>query len=145
MSLEIGDDTREIRRGEDSVKVVIEDNPSVNLQVLVRATILERLDKNVAGFGGGEDRQPCYDGCGDEMSRARFVDVITTSHRGKLREAQLRRQARSQVQLGNEEEKYPPFPAQNSRLRLGVRRCSAALGSSGHSRATLIQPIPKLN
>src|SRR5438477_11939572 len=26
---------------------------------------------------------------------------------------------------------YPPFRAQNSRLRLGVRRCSAALGSSG--------------
>ena len=110
MPLEIGEDTREIRRGEDSVKVVIEDNPSVNLQVLVRATILERVDKNVAGFGGGEDRQPCYDGCGDEMSRARFVDMITTSHRGKLREAQLRRQARSQVQLGNEENRSLDIP-----------------------------------
>jgi hypothetical protein len=36
------------------------------------------------------------------MSDAKFIDAITTAHIGKLCEAQLRRQARSQVQLGNE-------------------------------------------
>jgi hypothetical protein len=36
--------------------------------------------------------------------------------------------------------------AQNSRLRLGVRRCSAALGSSGRLCATLINPTdPQAN
>jgi len=100
--LEIGEDTREIRRGEDSVKVAIEDNPSVNLQALMRATILKRLDENVAPCGGSEDRQPLHDGRGDEMSGAKFIDAIATAHGGKLREAQLRRQVRSQVQLGNE-------------------------------------------
>ena len=102
MPLEIGEDTREIRRGEDGVKVGIENNPSMNLQALMRATILKRLNENVAACGASEDRQPRYDGRSDEMSGAKFVDAITTAHGGKLREAQLRRQARSQVQLGNE-------------------------------------------
>jgi hypothetical protein len=102
MPLEMGDDARKIRRCEDGVKVVIEDNPTMNLQALVRAAILERLNENVAACGGGEDRQPRYDGRSDEMSGAKFIDAVTTSHSGKLREAQLRRQARSQVQLGNE-------------------------------------------
>ena len=103
MSLEIGEDAREFRRGDDDVKVVIEDNPSVNLQAFARATIFKRLNENVAPSGCSEDRQPGDDGRSDEMSEATFIDVVTTAHGSKLGEAQLRRQVRSQVQLGNEE------------------------------------------
>ena len=87
MSLQVGEDAREIWRGKDSVKMVIEDNPSVNLRAFLRATILKRLNENVAACASSEDRQPGYDCRGDEMSKATFIDTVTTAHAGNLGEA----------------------------------------------------------
>ena len=95
--------------------MVIEDNPSVNLQAFARATILKRLNENIAASGGSEDREPGYDGRSDEMSGARFINAIPTAHGGKFGEAQLRGQVRSQVQLGNEsEERDEPDSAEEN-------------------------------
>jgi hypothetical protein len=84
MPFEIGEHTRQIRCGHDCVKVVLEDYPSINLQTLVSATILKRLNDYIATCDGGKDRQPRYDGRGDEVSETRVIDAITTAHSGSL-------------------------------------------------------------
>ena len=84
MPFKIGEHTRQIRCRHDCVKVVLEDYPSINLQTLVSAAILERLNEYIATAGGGKDRQPRYDGRGDEVSETRVIDAITTAHIGIL-------------------------------------------------------------
>jgi hypothetical protein len=48
VTLEISQDTREVRRGENGVKMVIQDDPGVNFQGFMGAAILEGVDENIA-------------------------------------------------------------------------------------------------
>ena len=66
--------------GEDGVEVVIEDDPGVDLQALVRAAVLEGADEDVAARRRGEDRQPGDDGAGDEVRLALLEDAVTAAH-----------------------------------------------------------------
>ena len=84
------------------MKMVVENDPRMDFEAFVDATIVERLDQNIATLRSCEDWEPCHDGSRDKVSRSGFVDLITATHRDEYLEAKLRGQVRSQVQLGNE-------------------------------------------
>jgi hypothetical protein len=92
----------EVRRSQGGMEVIVEDNPCVNLQALVLAAIFQRIRQNLAPLCRGENWQPRHHRAGDEIGAVWVVDAIAASHGPSVREAKLRRQVRSQVQLGNE-------------------------------------------
>lgn len=74
VTLEIGNDSREIGRGDDGMEVIVEDDPGVNLQPFVDAAVFERVRDDLAAGIGGEDGQPPDDGGGDELRGMRLRD-----------------------------------------------------------------------
>ena len=62
--------------------MVIEDDPSVDLERLVGLAILQRFNDDVAASRFCENGQPADNRCRDKMGDARFVNPITTAHAG---------------------------------------------------------------
>ena len=83
--------------------MVVEYDPGADSEIFVRLAELQRLDDNIAVRCFGEDRQPGNGSCRDEVCSMQFMNAITAPHDVSIGEAQRREQARSQVQLGNEE------------------------------------------
>jgi hypothetical protein len=70
----------------------IENYPRIQLELFVLATVLERIYKDVAASGGGEDGKPGNGGGGDKVGVSVFENSVAAPHMGGLRaEAQLRR------------------------------------------------------
>ena len=74
--------TREIGRGDDGVKVRIEDDPGVDFERFMLATVFERLDKDVAACRGSEDGKPRDRGAGNEVGEVAFEDAVAAAHGG---------------------------------------------------------------
>ena len=101
--LEIAHHLYQIGGREDGVEVIVEDNPGVHFQALLCAAVVPRLNENVAARGRSENGQP-RDNCrGDELRVLDFADPVATAHWRMMDEAKLLEQARSEVQLRNEE------------------------------------------
>ena len=59
--------------------MVIQDDPPVDLEILVLATVKERAHEDVAACAGGKDREAFEDRRGDEMRCIRVVDPIAAA------------------------------------------------------------------
>ena len=105
MAFEVSNDTRKIWRSKDGMKMVIEDDPSINLQAFVRAAILKRPNDNIAASRSREDRKPGYDGSSDEMSGVKFINTIATTHRGSLTKHSFGDKCVPKCNLGTRNEK----------------------------------------
>src|SRR6185437_9608027 len=81
-------------------------DPSVDLERFMLATVLERLDEDVAAQRRGEDREPGDCGAGDKVGEVAFENAVAAAHGGgrnmAKRSFEDKDVRRSQVQLGNE-------------------------------------------
>ena len=84
-ALEMAQGRRQIRRGEDGVKVVFHDDPGVDLELPVFAAVEERVDEDVAAGRRGEDREPLDNCGGDEVGGVGLVEAVARSHEGRER------------------------------------------------------------
>ena len=79
-SLEGAQGCGEIRSREDGVEMIIQNNPGMNLQGLMLATMEKRLNENIAPGSSGENGQPVDNSRGDEVGGVRFVNGVTAAH-----------------------------------------------------------------
>jgi len=66
VTLQIGKHTGKIWRSDNGVEVRIEDNPGMDFQRLMLATVFECLDEDVATWCHGEDGEPGHRRGSDE-------------------------------------------------------------------------------
>ena len=85
------------------MEVIVENRPCINLESFPESAIGERIDQDVATRRRREKRQPGHDRRGDKVRLLLFIHPIAAAHAATMPEAQLLRQARSQVHLGTRE------------------------------------------
>lgn len=100
--LEIGERARELRTRDNSMKMVIEDHPGVNLEGFVLAAIIERANQDVEVGGGSKDGKPFHDRGSDEMSGVVFSDLIAAAHELRFGKRSFKFKCVPKLEFGNE-------------------------------------------
>ena len=80
VTLQIGEHARQIRRGDNGVKVGIENDPGMELERLVLTTVLERVHQDIAARRGSEDGKPGDCGAGYEVGEIAFENAVAAAH-----------------------------------------------------------------
>ena len=89
--LQISKHTGKIWCSDNGVEVRIEDNPGVDFQRFMLATVFECSDEDVAPWRGREDGKPGHRCASNEMRVVALENSIAAAHDGAKRgEAQLR-------------------------------------------------------
>lgn len=84
--------------------MVVEDDPGVDFQALLRAAVVEGAHEDVAARCGGEDGEPLDDGGGDEGCVPRLVDAGAAAHGGSVMKQSFGDKGVPKLELGNEGE-----------------------------------------
>lgn len=82
MAFQIGQDASQLRRGNDRVEVGVEYDPGIEFERFMLATVLERIDQDVAARRGSEDGKPGNGRSCDEMGMSAFEDSVPAAHGG---------------------------------------------------------------
>ena len=79
------------------MKVVVEDDPGVDLQAFLLTAVVQRLGEDVVSGGGLEDGEPIDNGRGDEVGLGAISCAVVAAHAVEIGRGETEFQARGGV------------------------------------------------